>query len=266
MTKTKQHHPMQLIDTHCHLDLPQYDQDRDQVLSRAQQAGVQAQIIPAIQASTWPRIRQLCAGHPQLYPSYGMHPMFMQAHEQTHIAELDRWLKTEPAVAVGECGLDFYIKDPDRSGQLELFEAQLELAQRHRLPVIIHARKAVEEVINSLRHFSGIKGVLHSYSGSEQQAGRLIEMGFYLGFGGPVTYPRATRLQRLVQALPLEALLLETDAPDQPDSRHRGERNEPAHLGEILASISQLRGISPQALAAATRANARQLFRLATPI
>ena len=128
--------------------------------------------------------------------------------------------------------------------------------------MIIHARKAVEDVINCLKHFGGVNGVLHSYSGSEQQAERLIGMGFYLSFGGPVTYPKATRLRRVIRALPVEALLLETDAPDQPDSKHKGMRNEPAYLREIVSTISQLLGIPTESLAKTTRANAHHLFQL----
>lgn len=253
---------MQLIDTHCHLDLADFDQDREQALLRAEQADVYAQIIPGIQTSTWPQIRQLCNSHARLYPAYGLHPMFMQCHQPSDLIDLDLWLETEPVVAVGECGLDFYIQNPDRQQQLGLFEAQLSLAQKYQLPVIIHARKSVEEAINSLRNFPNINGVFHSYSGSEQQADRLIEMGFYLSFGGPATYTRAARLQRIIKSLPLEVLLLETDAPDQPSSKHRGERNEPSYLKQIALIISQLRNISYQELAEATTKNAQALFQL----
>ena len=136
------------------------------------------------------------------------------------------------------------------------FEAQLTLARQFDLPVVIHARRAVEQVIDSLRRFPGVRGLLHSYSGSEQQARRLIDMGFSLSFGGPLTYPRAKRLRRL------EAILLETDAPDQPGSRHRGERNEPAYLPEVLEALSGLRDEPIEQLAGQTHANSRRLFGL----
>ncbi|MEJ1355600.1 MAG: TatD family hydrolase [Candidatus Sedimenticola sp. (ex Thyasira tokunagai)] len=251
---------MQLIDSHCHLDHPRFEQDREQVLSRAIVAGVKAQVVPAIKRAWWPAIRSLCLSHPCLYPAYGLHPMFLSDHQEGDIQQLEQWLKNEQAVAVGECGLDFYIDNPDRERQRQLFEAQLELAASFQLPVIIHARKSVEEVIGTLRNHPKVRGVLHSYSGSEQQARRLIDMGFMLGFGGPVTYPRANRLHKLVSGLPLESLLLESDAPDQPDADHQGGRNEPAFLRNILQHIAQRRSISCDQLATATSDNARRLF------
>ncbi|MCG7869867.1 MAG: DNAase [gamma proteobacterium symbiont of Stewartia floridana] len=254
-------HP-QLIDAHSHFDDVSFDVDREQALSRAEQAGVTQQIIPAIKAAWWPRIKQLCLDHPGLHPSYGLHPMFLSDHQDQHIDQLSEWLAAEQPVAVGECGLDFYIEDPQPERQQRLFEAQLELADRYDLPVIIHARRSVEEVINTLRRFPGLRGMLHSYSGSEQQAHRLIEMGFYLSFGGPVTYERAKRLRHLVESLPLESLLIETDSPDQPDTQHRGERNEPAYLPLVLELFSQLRKQPTEEIAAQTRLNTQQLFRL----
>lgn len=254
---------MRLIDSHCHLDDPQFDIDRDKMMARAGDIGICAHVIPAIKAAWWPRIRQLCNSHTRLYPAYGLHPMFMESHQEGDIQNLELWLKREKPVAVGECGLDFFIENPDRTEQIHLFEQQLELALRYRLPVIIHARKAVEETVNILRHFPGITGLLHSFSGSEQQAERLIDLGFLLGFGGPVTYPRAKRLHKLVSRLPLDSLLLETDSPDQPDQAHRGQRNEPAYLGIILQTMSELRGISASSLAEATTNNAERLFGIA---
>ncbi|MET0008878.1 MAG: TatD family hydrolase [Candidatus Thiodiazotropha sp. 6PLUC4] len=254
-------HP-RLIDAHCHFDDSRFDVDRADALERAYQAGVEEQIIPAIKAAWWPRLRQLCETTPGCYPSYGLHPMFLGDHEEAHIQALKVWIEHENPVAIGECGLDFYIQDPQTERQHYFFEAQLQLAQEYDLPVIIHARRSVEEVINSLRNFPGLRGMLHSYSGSEQQAHRLIEMGFYLSFGGPVTYERAKRLRHLVESLPLEHLLIETDSPDQPDSHHRGQRNEPAYLRVILDLFSQLRNQPADLIADQTRKNTQQLFRL----
>jgi TatD DNase family protein len=256
---------MQLIDTHCHFDDDSFDSDRTQALARAHSAGVCAQIIPAIARRWWPRVKTVCDRYPEIYPAYGLHPMYLSEHTQDDLRELADWIEREKPQAVGECGLDFYIDDPDKQAQQRFFEGQLELALHYRLPVIIHARRAVEEVINTLRNYPGIRGVLHSYSGSLVQAERLIEMGFMMSFGGPITYARANRLRQLVADLPLDSILLETDAPDQPDSSHRGERNEPAYLGLILSTLSELRGEPETLIAEATSANAQRLFGIACP-
>jgi TatD DNase family protein len=260
------HTKPELIDSHCHFDDRCFDHDREAAYQRALAAGVNGQIIPSIKAGWWPRVKRICDQYPGLYPAYGMHPMFMSEHRQQDIRKLEEWIRQESPVAVGECGLDFFIEDPDRAGQQLFFEAQLELARQYELPVIIHARRAVEEVINSLRRFPGLRGVLHSFSGSEQQANRLIEMGFLMSFGGPITYRRATRLHQLVGSLPLNHIMLETDSPDQPDEENRGRRNEPARLGWILERVSNLRQESADEIAAVTSRNARQLFGLDPPI
>lgn len=254
-------HP-RLIDSHAHFDDESFDSDRIEALRRAQQAGVVEQVIPAVKADWWPRIRRLCAEHPTLHATYGLHPMYLADHRPQHLDLLAEWVEREKPVAIGECGLDFFIDDPQPGQQQIYFEGQLALARQSGLPVIIHARRAVEEVINILRCYPGVSGVLHSYAGSEQQALRLIDMGYSFSFGGPLTYERANRLHRLVKALPLSSILLETDAPDQPGSRHRGERNEPAYLPEILDAVSRLRNESPQTVAEQTSENTRRLFRI----
>ncbi len=253
-----------MIDTHCHLDDASFAPDRDAVLARARAAGVQAQIIPAITAASWTAIRTLCAQHADLYPAYGLHPMYLSEHTNDHLEALAHWLEHEQPVAVGECGLDYFVDGLDRSAQAFFFQAQLQLAAEFHLPLIIHARRSVDEVLKMLRHFirrgQPLSGVVHSFSGSVQQAQQLIDAGFYLSFGGPVTYARAQRLRSLAQSLPLESILLETDAPDQPLANRQGQRNEPSYLSEVLATVAQLRGLSPTALADATSANARRLF------
>ncbi len=249
-----------LIDSHCHFDDRSFDQDRPDAWQRACDSGVMAQIIPAVTADDWTRVKTTCEEYPGLYPAYGLHPMFCHKHQDSDLQLLRNWIIQEHPVAVGECGLDFYIQNQDKQRQLELFEAQLEIAREFNLPVIIHARKAVEDVINSLRNTQGLRGVLHSYSGSMQQAERLIDMGFLMSFGGPVTYPNARHLLRLVAELPLESIMLESDAPDQPDNQHRGQRNEPSYLPLILQRISEIRGQPSDIISAQTSANAMQLF------
>jgi TatD DNase family protein len=256
---------MQLIDSHSHFDDQRFDADRGRAYLRARQHGVVAQIVPAVTRERWPELARVCQSYPGLFPAYGLHPMFMERHRSTDIDALDRLLQSGDAVAVGECGLDFYIDNHDKPAQIELFEAQLDLAEKHGLPTIIHARKAVEAVINLLRKRPELRGVLHSFSGSEQQARQLFEMGFLVSFGGPLTYPRATRLQRLAGALPLASMMLESDAPDQPDADIRGQRNEPARVARVLQTLAGVREERIDEIASQTTANAIRLFSLPLP-
>jgi TatD DNase family protein len=251
-----------LLDSHAHLDAPEFDGDRDAVLARARAAGVHRQIVPAVNAVGWPKLRDLCAREAGLLPAYGLHPMYLDDHRETHLVELRAWIERERPVAVGECGLDFFVEGLDPARQALFFDGQLRLARDFELPVVVHARRAVDAVLAAIRRFGPLRGVIHSYPGSADQAKRLFDLGFLVGIGGPVTYERANRLRTLAATLPIECLLLETDAPDQPDSDHRGQRNEPARLVRVLDTVAALRGMAPAELAAATTANAERLFRL----
>ncbi len=253
-----------LVDSHCHLDAEEFDRDRSAVLARARAAGVNRQIVPAVNAAGWEKLRALCAAEPGLHPAYGLHPMFLAEHHPEHLTALRDWIDRERPAAIGECGLDFFVEGLDTSEQSRYFEGQLRLARDFELPVIVHARRAVDAVLAAIRRFGPLRGVVHSFSGSAEQARRLYEHGFLVGLGGPVTYERANRLRTLAAQLPIESLLLETDAPDQPDASIRGQRNEPARLTTICATIATLRGIDPDMLAQATTANAERLFGLQT--
>ncbi|MEA3302042.1 MAG: TatD family hydrolase [Pseudomonadota bacterium] len=250
----------EIIDTHCHLDIEAFDPDRDEVLRDARQAGVVAQIIPAIEAGGWQRLLDLCAKHDDLYPALGLHPVFVQQHTQADLDKLAAVIETTRPVAIGEIGLDFAIKALDRDAQQQLFEAQLVIAKKAGLPVIIHARKSHDEVIKLLKkhHISG--GSIHAFSGSLQQGMHYHEMGFKLGFGGMLTFERSSKLRRLAHDLPAEALLLETDAPDMTVASHRGERNSPQYLPQVLAALAAARGESIEAVAHYTTHNARAAF------
>lgn len=251
-----------LVDSHCHLDAAAFDADREAVIQRAREAGVRRQVVPAVTAARWPGLRAVCREASGLFPAYGLHPMFMAEHQRPHLAELEAWVERESPVAIGECGLDFFIEDPDRDAQAFYFDAQLRLARDTGLPVIVHARKAVDEVLAAIRRLGPLQGVVHSFSGSEEQARRLFDLGFLVGLGGPVTHERARRLRRLAAAIPIDGLLLETDAPDQPDAGIKGQRNEPARLPRVLDCIAELRDVPRDEIAAATTRNAERLFRL----
>src|SRR5690625_4506439 len=210
-----------LIDSHCHLDADGFDPDREAVITRARAAGVQGQVVPATHAAGWPKLRAVCAAGPGLYPAYGLHPMFLDQHRPEHLEQLSAWIARERPVAVGECGLDYFVDGLDRQDQQAFFDGQLALAREHDLPVIVHARRAVDAVIGSIRRVGGLRGVVHSFAGSPEQARQLWQLGFLIGLGGPVTYERARRLRRLAATMPLEYLLLETDPPAQPHAHNR---------------------------------------------
>ena len=258
-----------LIDTHVHLDVEAFAPDRDAVLQRARNSGVVAQVLPAITRNHWPGLADLVDANADLYPAYGLHPVFLGTHVDGDLDWLDQWLARHSAVAVGEIGLDGFIEDLATGApwdrQWRLFNAQLDIALNHRKPVILHARRALDHVLKALRTRPALTGIIHSFSGSRQQADQALEQGFCLGFGGPVTYARANRLRRLVAELPAEALVLETDAPDQPLATHRGERNEPAYLPEVAACVAELRGVTVAEIAAITGANARRILNLDLP-
>lgn len=251
-----------LVDSHCHLDAAEFDDDREAVIARARAAGVHRQIVPAIDAAGWPKLRDICATDAGLFPAYGLHPMYLDAHRPQHLLELRDWIERERPVAVGECGLDYFIEGLDAETQQRYFEGQLVLAREFDLPLIVHARRAVDAVIAAIKRITHLRGVVHSFSGSAEQARQLWQLGFLVGLGGPVTYDRANRLRKLAATIPIECLLLETDAPDQPDAGIRGERNEPARLVTVLETIAQLRDEDPALIAQATTRNAERLFAL----
>lgn len=254
---------MALIDSHCHLDLADFTADLPETLARARSAGVSGFIVPATAASGWPYLAELAGKQGDFHPAYGLHPVFMAEHQQSHLADLSDWLTRPECVAVGECGLDFFEPYLDAVQQELVFITHIRLAKQLDKPLIIHARKATERVMQLLKQHGPVRGVIHSYSGSLEQARQLIAMGFMLGIGGPLTYPRSRRLRALVQEIPLQCLLLETDSPDQPMFGAQGRRNEPAQLIHVAQALAEARGITASLVAEQTSANARQLFGLA---
>lgn len=254
---------MQLFDSHCHLDCAEFDADRPQVLARCKALGVVGIVLPGVAAAGWGNLLETAASDPIYYPTLGLHPMYVGEHQDAHLVRLEREIALHPLVAIGEIGLDFFVDGLDRVRQLELFKAQLVIAATANLPVVLHVRKAHDEVLACLRRTPGVRGVVHAFGGSEQQAHNYIDLGFKLGFGGAMTYDRALKLRRLAHDLPLSSILLETDAPDIPTSAHSGERNSPEYLPEILACLAGLRGETPEHVAAQTTRNALELFSIA---
>jgi TatD DNase family protein len=252
-----------LVDSHSHIDAAEFDDDRGVVLERARAAGVTRQIVPAIALDGFAKLRDVCRAEAGLHPAYGLHPMYLDRHRPEHLDVLVEWIEREKPVAVGECGLDFHVDGLDRDTQQTYLDRQLTIARDFDLPVILHARRAFDAVAASIRRVGKLRGVVHSFSGSAEQAHQLWKLGFHLGIGGPVTYERAARLRSIVATMPIEWLLLETDSPDQPTAMHRGERNEPARLVDVFDVIATLRDEAREEIAAATSANAERLFGLA---
>jgi len=255
---------MRLIDTHCHLDLPAFDTDRAQVLQRTRDAGVSDLVIPGVSAARWPGLLALCEGDAGLHPALGLHPMFMSEHRPAHLQALPDWIEQHRPLAIGEIGLDFSDHQAnggtDHDAQLTLFEAQLDVARNFDLPVILHVRKAHDQVLHCLKRYQPPGGICHAFSGSQQQAEQYLALGFKLGFGGMLTYQRSSRLRRLAQELPLEALVLETDAPDMTVASHQYQRNSPEYLPEVLSALAEVRGMNEATVAAQTTANAGQVL------
>jgi len=260
---------MRWIDSHTHLDFQEFDSDRDEVIKRSVEAGVEKIIVSSTTANRWNLVKKVCSDFPSnCYPAFGLHPMFMDEHKlengEGDIEKLKQKLEEKTAIAIGEIGLDYYIENPDKDAQINVFVDQLKLAEHFKLPVIIHARKSLDIVLKYLRKFPTVKGSIHSFSGSEQQANQLIEMGYFLSFGGPVTYARATRLHRLIKHIPINKILLETDSPDQVDASHFKQRNEPAYLVNVAEKVAELQEISLEQVANQTTKNANNLFGFST--
>jgi TatD DNase family protein len=262
------------IDTHCHLDASEFDADRDAVRQRACEAGVARCVIPAVERAHWGAVQALAHRHADAY-ALGIHPLYVpQAHEDDLLA-LDDALtaaKDDPRlVAVGEIGLDYFVpalcEPAMRERQWAFYSAQLKLARKHGLPVILHVRRSADGLLKGLRQVAVTGGIAHAFNGSAQQAQVFMGLGFALGFGGAMTYERATQLRSLATALPEQALVLETDAPDIPphwiyqtaEQRAAGQpqgRNAPEQLPRIAQVLADLRGLSAADLARITQANA----------
>lgn len=249
------------FDSHCHFDFSAFDSDRDAVWRECARQGVRGLLVPGVTARQWPVAAQLCHKLPGLVWAAGFHPWWLPdtGIEQSRrhlLAALDDTL----CVAVGECGLDKII-DTSLARQMEFLHMQLEVASECNKPVIIHCRKAHHELLPLLKkHALPQGGVIHAFSGSPELASQYWSLGFYLGIGGTITYPRARKTRNAVCQLPLEALLLETDAPDMPLSGRQGQRNSPEYLPQVAEVLAQLRGETLARVAEQTRLNAARLF------
>ena len=266
------------IDTHCHLDVSEFAPDAAQVRASAAEAGVAHCVLPAVAVANFEAVRTLAYAHGDSY-ALGIHPLYVAQAGEHDLDALDAALtaqRDDPRlVAVGEIGLDYLVpalcQSPLRERQMHFYRAQLRLARKHGLPVILHVRRSADQLLQGLREVGAgagpWQGIAHAFNGSIEQAQRLVGVGLKLGFGGAFTYDRALQLRRLATELPLEALVMETDAPDMPPhwlyttaaARAAGQaqgRNSPQQLPRTGAALAALRGITPEAMAQASTANA----------
>jgi TatD DNase family protein len=271
---------MKLTDTHCHLDLEQFDADRDAVLQRAINAGLTRILVPSLTGTSSRVAVKLAESNPMLHAAVGVHPNEAETWDGQTISSLKELAAQSLKVAaIGEIGLDYYWNKSPREEQISIFKEQLNLAAELELPVVIHSREkedaeqgaCAEDLIKILEEWvSGLQsrnealaqkpGVLHSFSGSIETAKRVIKLGFYIGVTGPITYKNAEQKRQVISNLPLEQLLIETDAPYLAPEPHRGKRNEPAFVLHIADKIAKIKSYTPQEVAAATTENAARLF------
>jgi len=256
---------VELIDTHTHLDFPDFDADRQALMAESRALGVRRMVVLGVYQGNWQRVWERVQSDPDLYAAFGLHPVYLNDHRPEDLSELGDWLTRlaghRQLCAVGEIGLDYFIETLDRERQQALFDAQLQLAADFNLPALIHVRRSHAAVIATLKRFKLKRaGIIHAFAGSKEEAREYIKLGFKLGLGGAATWPQALRMHRVLAELPLDAVVLETDAPDMAPAMFPGQRNSPAHLPAICAALADIMAITPEQLAVASTANACELF------
>ena len=254
----------ELFDTHCHLDLPPLDAQLPALLSRAAVAGVSRFLVPGVAPEGWPGIAALAKRHPAVIPAFGVHPLLAERCTEQALAELS--CLTGRGAAIGEIGLDYTVGEPGRERQRRAFREQLRLAVAAGKPVLIHCRKAFQDLLRILREegVERVGGVMHAFSGSAETARECIRLGLFISVSGTVTYRNAVRPPELVRRIPLTHLVVETDAPDMPPEPYRGGVNEPAFLLQTVRRVAELQGVPLAIVAAATTRNAAAMLRLGT--
>jgi TatD DNase family protein len=257
-----------LVDSHCHLDFADFGEERGAVIARARRADVRTMLTICTKVTEFPAVRALAEADPDIWCSVGIHPHEAASEPETDAARLAELARHEKVVGIGETGLDFYYDHSPRDRQEAVFRAHAAAARETGLPMIVHTRDADADTARVLRAESGAKelrGVIHCFSSGPQLAEEALEIGFYLSFSGIVTFKNAASLREVVKAAPLDRILVETDAPYLAPVPHRGRRNEPAYVVHTAALVAELKGLSPEALAAATTDNFFRLFSKARP-
>jgi TatD DNase family protein len=252
-----------VIDTHAHLQWPDFDKDREEVIKRAFSAGLQAIVSIGYDLNASREAVRIAEGHDRIYAAVGIHPHNAKTVDTESLEALRKLAQNRKVVAVGEIGLDYHRDLSPRVKQKEAFEKQFALARELRLPVVIHDREAHADVLQLMHSFaSSVAGVMHCFSGSVEMAKEAIDQGYLISLAGPVTFPNATNLHRVAQWLPEESIVLETDCPWLAPQSKRGKRNEPAFVLETARKVAELKGIPVEELIQITSQNAKQLFRI----
>jgi TatD DNase family protein len=251
-----------VIDTHCHLDVPAFDADREVTVARATAAGISGMLVPAIRPRTWSARRELAMMHRDagMRWAIGVHPQIVPELPAGELANLEQRLADEAAdaIAIGECGLDGGTSE--RALQESIFRMHIRVARALGKPLIVHVLHAHDRAPQILREENALGGVLHSYSGGADLVAIYRNLGMAFSFAGPISYPNARRPVEAARAVPAELLLVETDAPDQAPEGHRGGRSEPAFLPAVIAALAAARGATPREIAELTSVNARRIF------
>ena len=259
------------VDTHCHVDAPEFKDILPEIISGAANTGVKAILLPTVQASDWKQAKNLAnqfgSQIPGLVYTLGIHPLHINQAQEGDIdilqKQIEQSLDDPRFVGVGEIGLDYFVEGLDPQRQEYFFHKQLDLAQQFQLPVILHVRRSQDAILKALRKRKVPGGIAHAFNGSHQQAEQFIELGFKLGFGGAATYDRALQIRRLLQEMPLDCIVTETDSPDIPPAWLReegGQFNEPALLPRIAQQLADIRGISEEVFSKAVWQNAMQVL------
>ena len=256
-----------LIDTHCHLDAAEFDADRDVVAESAKINGVRAIVVPSVESSNFQTVISLSSQYPHVCYALGLHPMYVDNAQPSDLVLLKKLISQQLALpdnkllAVGEIGLDFFVTQQNRETQEYFFTEQLKIAKEFNLPVILHVRRAVDDVLKYCRKYKITGGIAHAFNGSPQQAEEFIKLGFKLGFGGAMTYPRALKIRELAQTLPIESIVLETDAPDiPPEWLGTKGRNSPKELLKIAQTLADIRRMSVSQIIEITGKNSLQIL------
>jgi TatD DNase family protein len=252
---------MYFIDTHTHIYLPEFADDIDAVMQRAKRANVEITIMPAIDATTHDAMIAMEAAYPHCYSMIGLHPCSVNQDYGKELDVVKQYLDKRKFIAIGEIGLDFYWDKTFTKQQYEAFHQQIEIAMQHDLPIVIHSRNAIDECIDVVAEHQGVKGVFHCFSGNEEQAKRIIDLDFMLGIGGVVSFKNAG-LDKVIEKIGLDHVILETDAPYLAPVPYRGKRNEPSYIRIIAEKLSVISNCSIEEVAEITTANAKNLFKL----
>ena len=245
---------MMLVDSHCHLDFPEFDDDRAELIRRCGELGIQRFIVPGVRASSWQHLYEVSQCHLEIIPAYGLHPCFVGQHTPEDIVRLEKLITAYHPVAIGEIGLDYYQKQ-EKQQQIEFFSEQLRLAEKYHLPVILHVRKAHDDVLRLLKQKKLVGGIVHAFNGSEQQAAQYNELGFLLGFGGTLLNKNARKITNLAKKLPLQWMVLETDSPDMAPAEQANRRNTPLTIYPVANALAFLRRVTLAHIAEVTTEN-----------